>query len=201
MSSEYYKKKFQDIKPDPPLVLTKKEKFNNWWYYHWFHVLIGFAAAILLAMILANWVFITHPDYKIGYIGEFYLGVDTEELQNQLAALGEDINGDGKVVVELRSYSVSENNPYYESDMVGLTGDIGVGRSTIFIVDDGQWFVERYKVASMENCYTWSECPSLAQIDLGDDYEICIRTDVLYGEYKEEPNILTYWETLTEGAK
>jgi len=195
MASEYYKKKFQDIKPDAPLELTKKERWNNWWNYHWLHVLIAVGVTIFLCVLVHEWVFKAKPDYKIAYIGEFYLGVDTEELAEQIAELGTDLNGDGKVIVQLRSYATSESNPNYEPDMVGLIGDIGVGGSSIYILEDSAWFIDRYKVASAENCYAWVDCPVLSHIDLGGDYDIALRTD----HAETEATIL--WNAMTAGAE
>ena len=195
MASEYYKKKFQDIKPDEPYVMSKIEKFATWWMYHWLHVLIAVGAVLFVCIALQNWVFRVRPDYKIAYIGEYYLNADTEELALQLAELAPDINDDGKVVVQIRSYSVSASNPNYEADMVALTGDIGVGGSSIYILEDSQWFIDRYKVMNAENCYTWDDCPALAYIDLGGTYDIGLRTDYL------ETDATLLWNAMIAGAE
>ena len=195
MASEYYKKKFQDVKPDEPYVMTKKEKVATWWMYHWHHVAIAIASALFVCVVLQNFVFRVRPDYKVAYIGEYYLDVDTEELALQLAELAPDINGDGKVVVQIRSYSVSETNQSNEADMVGLTGDIGVGGSSIYILDDSEWFINRYKVMTAENCYSWDDCPALANIDLGGTYDIGLRTDYL------ETDATLLWNAMIAGAE
>lgn len=199
MSSEYYRKKFQDIKPDKPIELTRKEKFQNWWVYHWHHVLIAIGASVLVIVLLMEFVFKTRPDYKVAYVGEFYMNVDTQVLQQSLAELGQDLNGDGKVVVQLRSYSVSESNPYYEADMVGLTGDIGVGGSAIFILEDSDWFRERYGIITEEQCYAWSDCPALSHIDLGGEYDIALR--IYENIDNDNPDAVTLWEAMTAGAE
>ncbi|MBP3633010.1 MAG: hypothetical protein J6J43_00355 [Oscillospiraceae bacterium] len=201
MASEYYKKKFKDVKPDVPYEMTKIEKWNNWWNYHWFHVLVAVGAVVLICIILSQWVFKTRPDYKIAYVGEQYLMVDAEQLQEQLAALGTDLNGDGKVVVQLRSYNISEQNPYYESDMVGFMGDASVGGSAIFIMEDPSLLFDRYHIIEEENCYLWSECPALSSIDLGGDYTIGICTAVLEAYEQGEENAAILWNVMTAGAE
>ena len=39
----------EDLKPDEPRQLTRKEKAANWWYYHRLHV--GIAAAVLAVVV------------------------------------------------------------------------------------------------------------------------------------------------------
>lgn len=195
MASEYYKKKFQDIKPDAPIELTKMEKWQNWWNYHWLHVLVAIGAIAFVCVVLSEWVFKTRPDFKVAYIGEYYLSVDTAELEGQLAALGTDVNGDGKVVVQVRSYATSESNPNYEPDMVGMLGDVNVGGSSIYILEDSQWFIDRYKVTSGDTCYEWSQCPALSHINLGGDYDIALRTDAV------QSDAAILWDAMTAGAE
>ena len=201
MASEYYKKKFQDVKPDEPIEVTRKEQILTWWTYHWFYVVATIAAIVLVCCILFGWVFKVRSDYRVIYVGESYLSVDTEQLKEQLAQLGEDCNHDGRVKIQLNCYATGDANPNYESDVVAVLGDFGVGNSSIIIVDDPQAFVARYNVASLENCYAWKDCPALSHIDLGGDYYIMIRTDVLQAEYEKEPNPVTFWNALTQGAK
>ena len=38
----------EDLKPDEPRQLTRKEKLANWWYYHRLHVGIGAAVLVIL---------------------------------------------------------------------------------------------------------------------------------------------------------
>ena len=109
MASEYLKKKYQDVKPDAPVELTKAEKRKNWWYYHKWHV----GAVVLLAAAAVSIVWpIIHqerPDYQVAYVGTVPLPEDAAAaLENAFASLGEDLNGDGKVLVKLRQYVSAE---------------------------------------------------------------------------------------------
>ena len=198
MASEYYKKKFQDVKPDVKVELTKKEKWKNWWTYHWFYVLVSVAAVLFVCLLLSEWVFKTRPDYRVAYIGQYYMMADTDDVADGLEEFGKDLNGDKKVVVRLKAYSVHENNPNYESDMVALTGDIGVGDSKIYIVDDAQWFIGRYGVATEEYCYQISQCPMLADLGLNGDYSILLRVEE--GETISS-DVMAFWQALTAGAQ
>jgi len=105
MASEYLKKKYQDVKPDAPVELTRAEKRKNWWYYHKWHV----GAVVLLAAVIVSivWPIVNRvtPDVQVAYVGEMPLPEDAAAaLEEALAGLTEDLNGDGKVLVELRQY-------------------------------------------------------------------------------------------------
>lgn len=201
MGSEYYKKKFQDIKPDAPLEMTKKEKWINWWEYHWGHVLIAVAVVIVAAIFLGSFFFRIRPDYKVICVGEYYVPMEVEELQEALAQFGQDANGDGRVVVQVRSYAIGEASTNYEADVIALTGDISVCNSQIFIMDDAQSFAERYGIISEDACYSWEDCPALKDIDLGGEYDVALRTYPYEEAEEENAHAVTLWEAMTAGAE
>ena len=201
MGSEYYKKKFQDVKPDAPLVMTKKEQWINWWEYHWGHVLVAAAVVIVVSIFLGSLLFRVRPDYKVICVGEYYVPMDAEELQEALAAFGQDVNGDGKVVVQVRSYAIGEGSTNYEADMVALTGDISVCNSQIFIMDDAEVFAERYGIISEDACYAWKDCPALAHIELGGDYDVALRTYPYVEAEEDNAHAVSLWEAMTAGAE
>ncbi len=122
MASEYLLKKYKDVKPDEVRTLTKKEKWRNWWYYHKWHVVVAVLAAVCIGNLLWNALGIgeTKPDYSIAYVGRTPLSEETAEaLRSGFAALSSDLNGDGKVTVELLQY-VGENPA--DLDNIGSAG-------------------------------------------------------------------------------
>ena len=108
MASKYLEWLHRDVQPEVPRELTGKEKFANWWDYHIWHVIAGGILLVILAYLVWHYLGIgqVEPDYQIAYMGTEFLPADTAEaLENALAALGEDCNGDGEVTVRLNQYT------------------------------------------------------------------------------------------------
>ena len=201
MASEYYKKKFQDVKKDEVVELTKKEKFCNWWHYHWGHVLIAILTVVCIILVLNQFVFVTRSDYKVIIVSQFAGNMDEDIIADELAKFGEDVNGDGKVVVKVRSFLANFDLPADE-ELVALTGDIGVGNSQIFILDDFDGFNEKYGIISEGDYYTWSDCPELAALNLDlDSYTVAIRSYDYEKYAKENAHADGLWDAMTAGAK
>ena len=115
-----------DHTPEPPKEYTKKEKAQNWWHYHKFIVLGVVVAILVVAWFIKDTVFQTRPDVQIGYIGQYDLPADTvTALQDALTPYCTDLNGDGKVVVQVNSYTVDFNAENDNTDaynqMAGVT--------------------------------------------------------------------------------
>lgn len=156
MASEYLKWKYRDVKPDePPPPLTGKRKLKNWFRYNWGWLLAGAALfAVVLGVVLnALGVGKTKPDYIFAYVGRAELSPETQTaLFTALEALGEDVNGDGKTVVELRPYVTTDNtadqNALGVNYAVGvrLAADITVGESVFFLTDDPQALQKEYQI-------------------------------------------------------
>lgn len=199
MASEYYRKKFQNLEPEKPYEMTKKEKWKNWWYYHWLTVLVVTLIVAFVCFFVAEFVFRERPDYKLAYVGANELVVDIEDLQTSLEALGQDLNNDGEVVVQIRSYLVDDNTSIYSSEMIPLVGDLESGHSTVFILEDPQWFADHYHVTSMDETYCWSDCPAISDIDLYGEYYIALRTtEDMSDDYRIDPSL---WEAMIAGAQ
>jgi len=184
MASEYLKWLARNEKPEEPRVLTKKEKRQNWWYYHKWHVAIGVLLLAILGSIVWNALTQTEPDYQVAYVGANILPDDTvTALEACLASLGEDLNGDGSVIVQLVQYASSSETDagVAASAEVQLMADIVECDSYFFLLEDPEQFQHSYRVLrrldgtlpddndpSAEGTYlSWSSCPVLAQTDLG----------------------------------
>ncbi|MEE0800826.1 MAG: hypothetical protein U0L91_06050 [Gemmiger sp.] len=178
--------------PEPPREYTKQEKAANWWHYNkW--IVIGVAIAVfLLVWLVHDVVTQVEPDYRVAYIGQSDLPVDTADaLTNALQAFGTDCNGDGQVVVQLDQYNVDFNSETDNTDaysqMAGVTrlsADLADGGAYIFLLEDPAGFVQStgalcYLDGTMpdqdhpENddwhqmVYHWTDCPVLTGLDLG----------------------------------
>ena len=192
MAGEYFRWKYRDVKPDePPPELTRKEKLANWFHYHkWWIVLWAFLL-VSLGSIIWNALGIGQikPDYVFAYVGSAALPEDcAAALERELAALGEDVNGDGDVIAELRQYVSNANQESSEDTLmygyasdVTLIADITNGDSYFFLMEDPANFQRAYQALAGPDgslpegedrsidgrVFRWSDCPVLSGLELG----------------------------------
>lgn len=224
MASEYLKWKARDEKPaPPPRELTKKEKVLNWLHYHKLHLI---AAAVILwiaGSMLWNVLGIgqTRPDYVVAYIGRDSLPEeDVAALETALSTLGEDVNGDGKIVVELRQYATDRSGDmetalYYNSAAnTQLMADITAGDSYFFLVEDPQSVQRSFQIfadldgappadgdfEAMDKVFQLGELPALAELD--GLSELYLGRRCFYDEKQAAAQTANeaFWKVLTEGA-
>lgn len=246
MPNGYYKWVQRDVEPEKPRILTPREKRKNWWDYHKWLVLLAVAViGITIYLILGAFgVGKVHPDYQIAYVGSNELPADTAEaLVTELESLGEDLNGDGEVVITLHQYCADKTADtqddtqamkQYASE-VELIADLSECDSYFFLLEDPEQFQKTYQSLAMpdgscpgefdfsweDKVYLWSDCPVLAELDLG-TYSETVLGQTATGEsqfvlnglyfgrrcfYEENKNMVEYiegceafWERLTEGA-
>ena len=194
MASEYWKWKFKDVKPEEKRELTAAERRRNWWHYHKWHVVTGAVLAAIGVNLLWTALGIgeVRPDYRVAYVGTNALPEDTAAaLEAALAGLGEDLNGDGRIVVSLRQYASGGQAGMGVSAEVQLTADIMDGESYFFLLEDPEQFQRAYRslcrldgTLPEEGDYSaggtylaWDACPVLRGLDLGGyAYEVMGRT-------------------------
>ena len=189
MASEYLKWKYRDVKPDePPPERTRKEKLANWFHYNKWWIVVWAVLLFSVGSIVWNALGIgqVRPDYVFAYVGDAALPGDcAAALEASLAALGQDVNGDGRVVVELRQYTSNAGSEDtmmygYASD-VTLIADITNGDSYFFLLEDPAGFQRAYQALAGPDgslpegddrgidgrVFPWSGCPVLAGLELG----------------------------------
>ena len=188
MASEYLKWKYRDVKPDEPVQYTAREKRKNWWVYHKWHVAIGLVLALIAGDILYDALGIgqVSPDYQIAYVGQSALPDDTAAaLEQAVAGLGQDCNGDGQVAVKVNQYvsgsGSSDAAGYAAAATVTIMGDMEELDSYFFLLEDPDRFQQEYGVLrrldgtlpaegdrDWAGCYlAWADCPVLRDLDLG----------------------------------
>lgn len=187
MASEYLKQKYKDVKPDEKVELTAKQKRENWWYYHKVPIAVGVVIALLAANLIWDVTGLgkTKPDVQVAYIGGGTLPEDTiMAIEEGLSSLCEDLNGDGQVLVQMRSY-VTGNDSEPQAVMatnVQLIADISACESFLFLLEDPEGFQTSYHALSRldgslpeeDDCSVegvvlqWKDCPALSGLDLGE---------------------------------
>lgn len=229
MASEYLKRKYQDVKPDdPPPPMTRKERLANWFHYNklWlavWAVILSVAGSMVWNMLGIGQV---RPDYMFAYIGANNLPEGcAAALETELAALGEDVNGDGRVRVELRQYATNRSGDaetalYYNYAVdVVLVADITEAESYFFIVEDPLDVQMNYQILAGADgtppedgdfdvdgkVFRWSSCPVLSGLSVEQEplRNLYIGRRCFYdgkqAEGQEANDAL--WQVITEGAQ
>lgn len=193
MASEYLKKKYQDVKPTEKVELTPAQKRRNWWDYHKGWVLLGLVLVAAAMWLVHDIFFRPEPDYQVGFVSRTSPPAEVMgRLQEHLEALGEDVNGDGQVLVEIFTYTLGfdeqglSNVDTAASGITRLMVDLSAGQVHLLFLDDPEGFQARMGAL----CYldgsqpplddpaygaedwrkmvcAWEDCPVLAGLDLG----------------------------------
>ncbi len=233
MAGEYYKWLARDVQPDaPPPELTRAEKWRNWWHYHKWQVVIAIACVWMVGDFVFGIVDNKRnlPDYCIAYIGETVLPDDTvAAIEEAFAALGEDINGNGKVQVRIQQYNLLPEEITDPQQLeqaaersyavaMQIQTNLQTAESVIFLLEDPAAFQAEYE--ALGEHYLWKNCPELQKLELGNFRLTGLMTPVegsnqaLLGEFtiaqrlffnnEQSPAIFganRLFDLLTEGAK
>lgn len=100
----------EELRPDPRPIeqpKTPKSWLENFWYHHKVGTLIGAFGLVVLTVLIVSMVTRVNPDYKAVMVTENGLLPDeVTYFEGILAQYGEDINGDGKVVVNINNLTL-----------------------------------------------------------------------------------------------
>ena len=209
MAGEYVRWLARNEKPREKRELTPEEKRRNWWDYHKWHVVLAILCAVLIGDVIYDAVNNSRnmPDYVVAYVGQTALP-DTlvQVAEDGLAQLGEDLNGNGKVQVELRQYVLSDgsgSNPALaledtersQAASLLLQGNIEAVESMIFLLEDPELFREALPIFSRVDgtleedtpdsdvplYYYWEDCPLLAGLELP-NFEVPVIDGMVEGD-------------------
>ena len=155
MASYRYERdiKPEDLLPDNPPELTPAQQRANWWHYHWYYVALIAAAVLMVGYFVWSRVTEVQPDYTVAVVSR--TDPDTaflSQLETQLEALAEDVNGDGKVKVTVKGiwlaldYETQDASlrKLMQSSEDKLNSDFYLCESTLFIVADPAAMEQRY---------------------------------------------------------
>ena len=97
----------EELRPDPKPILqpqTPKSWLENFWYHHKVGIMIVSVTLVALTVIIVQTVTRVRPDYTAVLVTENALmSEEVAYLEQVLADYGEDVNGDGKVVVDINN--------------------------------------------------------------------------------------------------
>lgn len=193
----------EDLKPEEPKELSKKEKRANWWLYHKRWVALGLVVIAVAGWMIYDMVSAVEPDYVIGMVMPYTLPDNLRtKLETGIAAYGEDLNGDGKVVVQVQAFTIAtgiggsgEDANLQIAAITQLSANITIGESILFISSPYEidYYFDQYQLFGASNgdfvdtsanprdiTVAFQDVPGLAALDL--EYTITLEDEVLDGQ-------------------
>lgn len=102
-----------DAKPSEVALVPKtfNEKRKNFWYHYKVHTVLAIGLIIVLAITTMQCLTREKYDYEVMYFAySVAVDVQTEKIEQYLEKYADDINGDGKVNVNVVNCSVKDSN-------------------------------------------------------------------------------------------
>lgn len=121
---------------------TPKQKWDNFWYYHKWHVIVGSIVLALGLFLLYDMTHVVQPDYQVAVLTERQYGEqELAPLKAKLESYANDLNGDGRTIVQVNSYAIREDmDPNARiAEEVRITTDLTTGISFLFFTDDASF--------------------------------------------------------------
>ena len=127
---------YQPVKEEPLRPVTLRQKWENFWFYHKKAMILGGFLVVLFAVTLWQFLAKERADYTVMLaMDKAVPATVVEALEGYLAGCGEDLNGDGKVIVDVYDISTSTNNDINRSNATKLMAELQNGEIMLFFVD------------------------------------------------------------------
>lgn len=208
--------------------LTGWPKVKNWLHYHMLYLIAGAFVLWIVGSMVWNLLGIgqIRPDYRFACIVAEPLEDElVSALENALATLGEDVNGDGVVRVELTQYAKTNTG---DAELAAaqslaantlLIADLTAADSYFFLAEDPERVQLDYQIFanadgtppadddySVEGkVYAWTDCPALRSLGIGSERvqrlylgRRCFYEERLRAQHEGSEAL---WNILTEGAE
>lgn len=116
---------------------TFREKWENYWYHYKGRTLLIAFLAVAFGFTLWQYLSREKPDYIVMMAFDKTVSSDiVDGVEEYLAPYGEDINGDGKVIVSVYDVSTSSNTEIQRSNATKIMAELQNGEIMLFLVDD-----------------------------------------------------------------
>lgn len=129
-----------------PMQNTPKKKWENFWYYHKWHVVV-LLFVLFLAFIMIRDAMSPKADYQIGMITAYSAPQEAiNQMQKEIVKYGEDLNGDGRVMVQINNYVITPKDSGSEveiANQVKLDADLAAGQSMLFLTDEDSFLEQQ----------------------------------------------------------
>lgn len=141
--------------------LTFGEKVSNFFYHNKWWMGIGSLMLILFGILMWQMLTMVHPDMIILLLSDndIFYSATYENIENMFAEYIEDVNGDGKTIVEIYYIPASDET----AERSGLTGEseklfaeFQTGEAVLVISDDGadSFIVPEHTLVNLEDDFS-----------------------------------------------
>ena len=120
-----------------------RKKIQNFWFYYKIPFLVGFAVVFVLSYLTIQKHTTVQPDYHIGLVRTVpCTDMELQGLKDTFTAAGQDLNGDGTVLVQIHTYYVNLEDPAENAGVANadtiqaLDADLIGNVSGIFLLED-----------------------------------------------------------------
>lgn len=141
----------EELRPNPKPEGPKdfKGKLDNFWYHYKWTVIIVAFIMVTLAIMLFQFFSKHDPDYMVVLVTNNAVDdTATGKLASEFQKYGRDINGDGKVEVQIESLYLGDNTQYSVLNKQKLIANISTGDVMFYILDSQSY---RDNIAVLEN--------------------------------------------------
>lgn len=137
----------EELKASTPLKPpeTPKGKWENFWYhYKWVTLLVAFAV-IVCTILFVQMLLRDDPDYRLPLVTDERMSEgQIAALQAELIKYGEDLDGDGKVEIQIENWFLNpkETDALMQSvrnNMQNMTAHLAAGDRLFFIFDQNTY--------------------------------------------------------------
>lgn len=127
----------EELKPTPKDEgpQTPRSRWENFWYHHKLKFWLILFAVVVLVVVIVQFATRDDPDYRVMLITEKpYLDKELDELAAYLEKYGKDLDGDGKVEVEIENccFTADQNR---NSSIQQIQAHVATGDRMFFIWD------------------------------------------------------------------
>lgn len=117
--------------------MTFKDKIKNYWYYYRVHTIVGLLIAAVFAVLVAQCASNEKYDYSVTlYMSKPMTETITNIIAEELSEFGSDLNGDGKISVQIIDCSYGENDNIRMNQVAKLQARLTLPESMLFITDE-----------------------------------------------------------------
>lgn len=135
-----------------------RAKLENFWYHYKWHTIIS--VFLVFVAVIGIWQYIDTPQYDyqiILYTSRSDTTALATALNKELCALGDDINGDGEVNVQIYNMSYGDmdsNSNFRNSQAQALRGELMSDRCFLIITDE-----DRFEQLEQQGYFENSQLP------------------------------------------
>lgn len=120
-----------------------REKLENFWFYYKIQTLLAVFILFVAGYSMYLYFSVPQPDYRVALcVGQNKMEGVAVMLEEKLAAYGEDLNGDGRVTVEVTDFSFDDSAISLidaSERQTHLLGELEAGKSIIWITDTDKY--------------------------------------------------------------